>query len=82
MGPNWQSFLILFILVVVLFGGRGRISSLMGDMAKGIKSFKQGLADDDDDKTKTPKKADEIVDHSHSAENAGVVEATENKTKV
>ena len=37
----------LVILVVVLLFGRGKISDLMGDVAKGIKSFKKGLADDD-----------------------------------
>ena len=30
-----------------MFGGRGRISELMGDVARGIKSFRKGLADDD-----------------------------------
>jgi len=39
---------LLVILVVVLLFGRGKISDLMGDMAKGIKSFKKGLADDSD----------------------------------
>ncbi|WP_373504937.1 twin-arginine translocase TatA/TatE family subunit [Aestuariivirga sp.] len=37
----------LVILVVVLLFGRGKISDLMGDVAKGIKSFKKGMADDD-----------------------------------
>ena len=37
---------LLVILVVVLLFGRGKISDLMGDVAKGIKSFKKGLADD------------------------------------
>jgi sec-independent protein translocase protein TatA len=37
----------LVILVVVLLFGRGKISDLMGDVAKGIKSFKKGLADDE-----------------------------------
>jgi sec-independent protein translocase protein TatA len=41
--------LILAIVAVLLFGGRGKISDLMGDVAKGIKSFKQGLADPTDD---------------------------------
>ena len=50
----WQ-IAIVVILVVLLFG-RGKISSLMGDVAKGIKSFKKGMSDDsssnnDDDKT-------------------------------
>ena len=38
---------ILVILVVVLLFGRGKVSDLMGDVAKGIKSFKKGLADDE-----------------------------------
>ena len=40
----WQIAIVL-ILVVLLFG-RGKISSLMGDVAKGIKSFKKGMASD------------------------------------
>ena len=39
---------LLVILVVVLLFGRGKISDLMGDMAKGIKSFKKGLQEDSD----------------------------------
>ena len=42
----------LVILVIVLLFGRGKISDLMGDVAKGIKSFKKGMADDE---TKEPK---------------------------
>jgi sec-independent protein translocase protein TatA len=38
-------WIILIALVVILFGGSGKISNLMGDVAKGIKSFKQGMAD-------------------------------------
>ena len=43
----WQ-IAIVVILVVLLFG-RGKISSLMGDVAKGIKSFKTGMATDVND---------------------------------
>ena len=39
-------WLIVLVVVLVLFGGSGKISSLMGDVAKGIKSFKKGMADD------------------------------------
>ena len=39
-------WVIVLLVVVLLFGG-GRISGLMGDVAKGIKSFKKGMADDD-----------------------------------
>lgn len=38
---------VVLILVVMLLFGRGRISDLMGDFAKGINSFKKGLADGD-----------------------------------
>jgi sec-independent protein translocase protein TatA len=45
-GPiHW---IILAVVVLVLFGGRGKVSDLMGDFAKGIKSFRQGLSDHDD----------------------------------
>ena len=47
----WQ-IAIVVILVVLLFG-RGKISSLMGDVAKGIKSFKKGLSDESDDQKKS-----------------------------
>jgi len=45
----WQ-IAIVVILVVLLFG-RGKISSLMGDVGKGIKSFKKGMASDVTDDT-------------------------------
>jgi len=47
MGPSWWQILVVLVLVVVLFG-RGKISDLMGDVAKGIKSFKAGLANEVD----------------------------------
>ena len=43
--------LILAVIALLLFGGRGKISDLMGDVAKGVKSFRQGLNDPDDAKT-------------------------------
>ena len=46
----WQ-IAIVVILVVLLFG-RGKISDLMGDVAKGIKSFKKGMADNTDSSKK------------------------------
>ena len=41
--------LIFAIILLLLFGGN-RFSSMMGDVAKGLKSFKQGMAEEDDDK--------------------------------
>jgi sec-independent protein translocase protein TatA len=56
-GP-WQLVIIL-IIVLVLFGGRGKISALMGDFGKGLKSFKKGMKDDgaEADDEKIDKKA-------------------------
>ncbi|HSM96703.1 MAG TPA: twin-arginine translocase TatA/TatE family subunit [Rhizomicrobium sp.] len=41
--------LILVIVALLLFGGRGKLSDLMGDVAKGITSFRKGLQDADND---------------------------------
>ena len=41
--------LILALIALVLFGGRGKVSDLMGDFGRGINSFKKGLADPDKD---------------------------------
>ena len=57
---NWQ-IAIVVILVVLLFG-RGKISSLMGDVAKGIKSFKKGMASDVTDDTEPKNISDENKD--------------------
>jgi|TARA_B100001093_G_scaffold224069_1_gene214687 sec-independent protein translocase protein TatA len=42
---GWTGIIIIAVLVVILFG-KGKISSIMGDLAKGIKSFKKGMSDD------------------------------------
>ena len=44
----WHWLLVLAVVLVV-FGGGGKISGLMGDVAKGIKSFKKGLAEEGDE---------------------------------
>lgn len=46
---------LLVVVALLVFGGRGRISSIMGDMAKGIRSFRQGLNEDDEDETGKPR---------------------------
>ncbi len=58
----WQ-IAIVVILVVLLFG-RGKISSLMGDVAKGIKSFKKGMASDVTDE-QSPKNISENQDSNN-----------------
>jgi len=47
MSPSIWQIVIVAVVALVLFGGRGKISSIMGDVAKGIKSFRKGLKDED-----------------------------------
>jgi sec-independent protein translocase protein TatA len=55
-------WLIVLVIVLLVFG-RGKIPELMGDMAKGIKSFKKGMSEDDetDDARTVEHRADETV---------------------
>jgi sec-independent protein translocase protein TatA len=57
----WHWMIVLVIVLLVF--GRGKIPELMGDMAKGIKSFKKGMADDDvaDDAKTVEHRADEAL---------------------
>jgi len=52
MGLSAQHFLLLIIVGLLLFG-RGKISELMGDVAKGIKSFKKGMAEEEQEIAKS-----------------------------
>ena len=67
MSPSLWQIAVVIILVVLLFG-RGKISSLMGDVAKGIKSFKKGMASDvtDDNDQKN------ISENQDSSENQDI----------
>jgi len=49
---GWSGIIIVAVLVILLFG-RGKISSIMGDVAKGIKSFKKGMSDETDQSKNT-----------------------------
>lgn len=51
-------WLIVLVIVLLLFG-KGKISDVMGDVAKGVKSFKKGLADEDE----TPSRPTGSIDH-------------------
>ena len=60
----WQ-IAIVVVLVVLLFG-RGKISSLMGDVAKGIKSFKKGMKDPTQDGTESTSSEDKSSEDTNS----------------
>ena len=57
---GWWQWVIVLVIVLLLFG-RGKIPELMGDVAKGIKSFKKGMADDVEEAKEDVSKT---IDHS------------------
>jgi sec-independent protein translocase protein TatA len=61
MTPSIWQILIVVILAVLLFG-RGKISGLMGDVAKGIKSFKRGMAEEVDETKPVEKRVEDAVE--------------------
>ena len=50
-GMSWIHWVIVIAVVALLFGGRGKLSSIMGDAAKGIRAFRDGLKGEDETKT-------------------------------
>ena len=57
MGISFWQIIIVVALLVILFG-RGKISELMVDVAKGVKSFKKGMSDEDENQTSIDKSDD------------------------
>ncbi len=69
-GSLWH-WIIVLLVVLVLFG-RGRISEIMGDFGKGIKSFKQGMADEDNKPVPPPPAQIPAPDATPTAHSADV----------
>ncbi len=61
---------VILLLIVVLLFGRGKISEVMGDVAKGIKSFKKGMSDDEEAKKQPEQTVTEpkIIDATPTAD--------------
>ena len=72
-------WLIVGAVLLLVFGGRGKISDMMGDVAKGIKSFKKGLADDDTEQASKSDAPLRSIDHQSAAD---VKRRTESESKV
>jgi sec-independent protein translocase protein TatA len=70
-GFSWVHWVVVLLVIVLLFGA-GRISGVMGDLGKGLKSFKKGMADDDDDVAKA-KPQSRITDERPSEAASGPV---------
>ncbi|MBU6448299.1 MAG: twin-arginine translocase TatA/TatE family subunit [Rhodospirillales bacterium] len=75
-GLSIWHWLIVLVVALLLLGGRGRVSSMMGDLGKGIKSFKQSMAEDD-----TPKPPPTVPDAKMSAPDALNAPFPENNNK-
>ena len=63
-GSIWH-WIILLLIVVLLFG-RGKISEIMGDVAKGIKSFKKGMNEDEEAAARAPE-SPKTIEHAPRA---------------
>lgn len=75
-------WIILGAIVLVVFGGKGKISDLMGDVAKGIKSFKKGMQDDDEPaKPAAPAEPMRTIDHQAQAHQTKVETKAEDVRK-
>lgn len=68
-GVSIWHWVVVGVVVMLLFG-RGKISELMGDMAKGIKEFKKGMADEPTNAPPASPEASRSLEHRQ--ENAGV----------
>ena len=71
-------WLVVLAVVLVLFGGKGKISGLMGDFGKGLKSFKKGMKEDDEESAQvdveSPKEirssSEEVLDNATEKDKA------------
>jgi sec-independent protein translocase protein TatA len=75
-GLSIWHWVIVGVVILLVFGGRGKISEMMGDMAKGIKAFKKGMSDDDTASAE-PMRDPKSIDHQSSS-----AVRTETKKKV
>jgi len=77
-GASIWHWIVVGLIVVLLFG-RGKISDLMGDVAKGIKAFKKGMAEDDTAKPVQPSEPVRTIDHQAGATGTQTNATTEHK---
>ena len=72
-------WLIVIVVVMLLFGGRGKISSLMGDFAQGIKAFKKGMTEDE--KVAEAKTEPKTLEHTAPGDSAKARADTERRVE-
>lgn len=69
MAPGMWQILLVVLLAVLLFGGRGKIAAVMGDFAKGITSFRKGLKDEEQEEAEDAGEAPAIDRETSESDN-------------
>ena len=72
-------WLVVGGIALLLFGGKGKISDLMGDVAKGIKSFKKGMAEEEKTAEAAPAEAPKTIDQTAATQAAPAAAAQTQK---
>lgn len=67
---SWWHWLIVLVVVLLLFGGKGKISNMMGDFGKGLKSFKKNMKDETDSAPEADAEAKRIATEEADAADA------------
>ncbi len=75
---DWKHWLIVGVIALLLFG-KGKVSEFMGDVAKGIKAFKKGMAEDDTPKSSTAEPV-KSLEHQQTVSPQTPVSQTEQKS--
>jgi len=69
-GFSLWHWLVVGVIILLLFG-KGRFSDMMGDVAKGIKSFKKGMSEDDEASAPRRLESDRTIDHPAQGSRTG-----------
>ncbi|MEC9044147.1 MAG: twin-arginine translocase TatA/TatE family subunit [Pseudomonadota bacterium] len=69
-------WIIVLVVVLVLFGGRGKISALMGDFGRGLKNFKKGVGSDEDNQ---PPSDSTVIENQEDAKSDSKTKKKRNK---
>ncbi len=72
-------WIIVAVIVLLLFGGRGKISGLMGDFAQGIKAFKKGMSEDEAKAEPTKEPPMKTIDSTPSTSSPSAANAENRK---
>ncbi len=79
MAPSFWQLLIVLAIILLLFGGRGKISALMGDFGRGLKSFKKSVKDDEEPAEQTASKTIEAEAVKTTAESQSAEQPKQDK---